>query len=78
MAILLGIAGAIEIPSRIFNGWLADRKIMKGFTQLAINMLVTGICSIICAAVSGTAGVYLGVFRCLILLGLGLLTCAPY
>lgn len=56
VAILLGVAGGVEIPSRTFNGWLADRKFVSAYKQLAFCMLVTGICACLCGIISGVAG----------------------
>ena len=58
MATLLTVAGGIEIPFRIFNGWLADKRYTSAYTQMTINMLLVGIGAIVCGAVSGVAGKY--------------------
>mgnify|MGYP001804458080 CR=1 FL=1 len=63
MATLLTVAGGIEIPFRIFNGWLADKRYTSAYTQMTINMLLVGIGAIVCGAVSGVAGKYI-ISRC--------------
>ena len=59
VATLLTVAGGIEIPFRIFNGWLADKRYTSAYTQMTINMLLVGIGAIVCGAVSGVAGKYI-------------------
>ena len=53
--LLIG-AGVLEILMRIFNGWFADRKLISSYNQLAISMAITGVCALLCAVISGTAG----------------------
>lgn len=63
MAILLTIAGCIEIPGRIVNGLIADKGYFSSLTQLGLCMGVTSICALVCASVSGTAGKFCFVVR---------------
>ena len=57
MAALLSGAGVLEIPCRIGNGYFADRKFMSASIQLAICMIATGVGALLCALLSGTAGI---------------------
>ena len=56
MALLLTIAGCIEIPFRIINGLIADKRYFSALTHLALCMGVSSICALVCASVSGTIG----------------------
>ena len=58
VSILLSITGAVEIPLRIGNGFIADRKYVSASTHVGICMLVAGVAALLCATISGTAGNY--------------------
>lgn len=56
VSILMAVSGAIEIPCRIGNGWLADRKIITTTAQFAICVFLAGFFCLLCAIVSNLAG----------------------
>ena len=49
-------AGALEIPMRIFNGWLADRRMISAYNHITLCMVVTGVTTLLCAIMSSHAG----------------------
>lgn len=59
VALALTIAGVVEIPARIVNGFLADRKIMSAVTHLSLCMCLTGTAALLCATISGLEGRFL-------------------
>ncbi|XP_067951282.1 monocarboxylate transporter 12-B-like [Watersipora subatra] len=67
VAVAMMIAGVGEIPSRIANGFLADKKLVTITTQYALAMLISGLMCLICAFISGLAGI------ALVLIGMSLL-----
>lgn len=56
MSILLAVTGGIEIPMRILNGWLADKKFVAATTYVGGCMIFTAITAFLCATISGTTG----------------------
>ncbi|KAF6028868.1 SLC16A12 [Bugula neritina] len=61
VSILMAVSGAIEIPCRIGNGWLADRKIITTTAQFAICVFLAGFFCLLCAIVSNLAGIILAI-----------------
>ena len=56
VSILLSISGAVEIPMRIANGLLADRKYVSALTHVSLCMLFASVTAFMCAAISSTGG----------------------
>ncbi|XP_067951220.1 monocarboxylate transporter 14-like [Watersipora subatra] len=59
VTIAMMIGGVVEVPCRILNGHLADLKLVTITTQYALSMLVPGFFCLICASISGLAGISL-------------------
>lgn len=56
VALVLAISGILEIPFKIANGYLSDRKLMSPMTQQAVYMVITGVAALLCALISGLVG----------------------
>ena len=56
VSILLSITGAVDIPMRIGNGLLADRKYVSALTHVSLCMLFASVTAFMCAAISSTGG----------------------
>ena len=56
MAIVMIIAGGLEIPCRIANGVLVDRHLITATQQYILSLIITAILTLICAIVSGLPG----------------------
>ena len=62
VAIALIVGGCLEIPSRIGNGYLADKKIMSTIEQYSLCTLLTGVFTILCSSISGLPGQYYSLY----------------
>ena len=58
MALMLTVAGCIEMLCRIINGSIADRCFMSALSHLGLCMAVTATCAVICITVTGIVGMY--------------------
>ncbi|XP_067951518.1 monocarboxylate transporter 12-like [Watersipora subatra] len=59
IAVALMISGFVEIPCRISNGLFADKKLITSTAQYALALFIPGLMCLICAQVSGLAGIAL-------------------
>ena len=55
-AIILAVAGGLEIIFRAGNGYLADQHVVTAYTQFLVSMLITGTSILICAIFPGLVG----------------------
>ena len=58
MALMLTVAGCIEMPCRIINGLIADRCFISALSHLGLCMAVTATCAVICITVPCIVGMY--------------------
>ena len=58
MALMLTVAGCIEMPCRIINGLIADRCFIYALSHLGLWLAVTATCAVICITVTGIVGMY--------------------
>ena len=58
MALMLTVAGCIEMPCRITNGLIADGCFISALSHLGLCMAVTATCAVICITVPGIVGMY--------------------
>jgi len=56
ISLVLSISGAVEIPCRVFQGWVADRHIVSAITQYTFCVITCGLAAIVCATASGLPG----------------------
>ena len=53
---MMVIAGALEIPSRLVNGYMADKQVMSNINQYTLCVFTAGFMALLCAIISGLAG----------------------
>ncbi|XP_067942972.1 monocarboxylate transporter 12-B-like [Watersipora subatra] len=56
VSMVLSLCGVMEIPMRIFHGWLADRKILPVAVHVGLCMAFTGLMALLCGLLNNTAG----------------------
>ncbi|XP_067942363.1 monocarboxylate transporter 12-B-like isoform X1 [Watersipora subatra] len=56
VSIVLSLGGVMEIPMRIFHGWLADRKLLPVAVHVGLCMAFTGLMALLCGLLNNTAG----------------------
>ncbi|XP_067941379.1 monocarboxylate transporter 12-B-like isoform X2 [Watersipora subatra] len=56
VSIVLSLCGVMEIPMRIFHGWLADRKLLPVAVHVGLCMAFTGLMALLCGLLNNTAG----------------------
>ena len=54
---MMVIAGALEIPSRLVNGYMADKQVMSNINQYTLCVFTAGLMALLCAIISGLAGI---------------------
>ena len=53
----MSIVGSLEVPFRISNGVLADRKFLSAYNQYVISLFVAGSAAFCGAVVPGLPGI---------------------
>lgn len=56
VSVALILVGCLEVPARIANGYLADKKIMSTTEQYMICALITGVTSLLSCLIPGLSG----------------------
>ncbi|XP_067942974.1 monocarboxylate transporter 12-B-like [Watersipora subatra] len=56
VSMVLSLCGVMEIPMRIFHGWLADRNILPVAVHVGLCMAFTGLMALLCGLLNNTAG----------------------
>ena len=56
VALATMISGIVEIPCRIGNGFLSDRKYMTATSQYTLCLLVAGLLTLLATLLPGVAG----------------------
>lgn len=56
LSTLMAVTGACEIPCRVINGFIADRKIMAAMTQLSLVLLLSGVAGFLTVILPGYIG----------------------
>ncbi|XP_067942641.1 monocarboxylate transporter 9-like [Watersipora subatra] len=56
VSMLLSAGGIADMLMKVFNGWLADKKLISPSTHLALCMAVSAVTALLCATLHNTAG----------------------